>query len=275
MPDRGGLTAVSPKDGGEAREGGTTREDAEANRAFVRDYMRRSIEVMKTLPVEEMTLFIDALRDARDHRRQVFLCGNGGSASTASHLAAWLGKDGSRGAEHRFRVVSLTDNIPWMTSLANDVALAGILSSLERNAEAEPLLERCRTTAEDVLKKRPNDLMAVGIYADPDVGDLARIAAVDIHGERVIFEGVEVSRRAHDRLAASAWRQLLFRAHVQARRLSSTYNRLFPPQASPEFAVPFPEAPDEADIEKWSSRLLANMDQLAVVAKLDATQIVD
>jgi len=141
MPDRGGLTAVSPKDGGAAREGGTTRGDAEANRAFVRDYMRRSIEVMKTLPVEEMTLFIDALRDARDHRRQVFLCGNGGSASTASHLAAWLGKDGSRGAEHRFRVVSLTDNIPWMTSLANDEEYAAIfVEQLKNYAQPDDVL---------------------------------------------------------------------------------------------------------------------------------------
>jgi len=59
----------------------------------------------------------------RSAGHQIFICGNGGSAATASHLANDLGKGASYGrpAEQRFRVVALTDNVPWMTALANDV----------------------------------------------------------------------------------------------------------------------------------------------------------
>lgn len=191
MPDRGGLTAVSSDvaDGAKAPKGGKKRPDAEANREFVRSYLRRSIDVMETLPVEEMALFIDALRDARDERRQVFLCGNGGSASTASHLAAWLGKDGSRGGKHRFRVVSLTDNIPWMTSLANDEEYAAIfVEQLKNYAQPEDVLIAFSGSGNSPNVVRAiewaNDkgLLTIGITGRPG-GKLGKLAKLPIFVE--------------------------------------------------------------------------------------------
>lgn len=134
MADHAGLKVVRGEGVGEATpKDGTKGPDAAAIRAFARSYMKRSLEVMETLPVDEMARLIDVLCEVRDQRRQVFLCGNGGSASTASHLAAWLGKDGSKSGAHRFRVVSLTDNIPWITSLANDEDYAAIFVEQLRN----------------------------------------------------------------------------------------------------------------------------------------------
>ncbi len=134
MADHGGLKVVRGEGVAEATpEDGAKGPDAAAIRAFARSYMKRSLEVMETLPVDEMARLIDVLCEVRDQRRQVFLCGNGGSASTASHLAAWLGKDGSKSGAHRFRVVSLTDNIPWITSLANDEDYAAIFVEQLRN----------------------------------------------------------------------------------------------------------------------------------------------
>ncbi len=57
----------------------------------------------------------------------LYLIGNGGSAAAASHLSVDLGKgtvaaDNLRDESHRrLRVVSLTDNVPWITALANDL----------------------------------------------------------------------------------------------------------------------------------------------------------
>jgi D-sedoheptulose 7-phosphate isomerase len=134
MADHAGLKVVRGEGVGEATpKDGTKGPDAAAIRAFARSYVKRSLEVMETLPVDEMARLIDVLCEVRDQRRQVFLCGNGGSASTASHLAAWLGKDGSKSGAHRFRVVSLTDNIPWITSLANDEDYAAIFVEQLRN----------------------------------------------------------------------------------------------------------------------------------------------
>src|SRR5437764_13191180 len=66
----------------------------------------------------------DALFGAYEDSRTTFLFGNGGSATLATHFACDLGKgtndpDSSR---KRFRVISLTDNVPVLTALANDPA---------------------------------------------------------------------------------------------------------------------------------------------------------
>lgn len=59
--------------------------------------------------------------------RFVFLVGNGGSACTCSHLAEDLGKNCVRPEDvntggRRLKILSLTDNVGWITALANDYA---------------------------------------------------------------------------------------------------------------------------------------------------------
>ena len=59
---------------------------------------------------------------------------NGGSAATASHRANDLGKGASYGRQGpRFRVIALTDNVPWITALANDVGYEVIFAEQLRN----------------------------------------------------------------------------------------------------------------------------------------------
>jgi D-sedoheptulose 7-phosphate isomerase len=81
---------------------------------------------------------IEAVRDrvaaVRERGGQLFLCGNGGSAATASHLANDLGKGASYGRQGpRFRVIALTDNVPWITALANDVGYDVVFAEQLRN----------------------------------------------------------------------------------------------------------------------------------------------
>lgn len=118
------------------------------------------------------------------------------------------------------------------------------------------------------------DAAIVGIYTDLAIGDLPRMAAVDRYGERVIFDGVAVSRNAFDRLVTSAWDRLLFQVHIEARRYSSTYNRLFPPRASQEFAIPLVDERDDRRMSEWSNRLLLNMSKFATAAHLDPSRII-
>ncbi|MFN8625160.1 MAG: SIS domain-containing protein [Candidatus Binatia bacterium] len=87
---------------------------------FVLAYRERSVEVLSAVPADAVSGLIEILAEALKDGRHVFICGNGGSAATASHFAAGLGKDSSAGRERKFRVLSLTDNVPWITSLAND-----------------------------------------------------------------------------------------------------------------------------------------------------------
>ncbi len=69
----------------------------------------------------------DFVFDVRTRGSTLYLIGNGGSAAAASHLSVDLGKgtvaaDSLRDESHkRLRVVSLTDNVPWITAVANDL----------------------------------------------------------------------------------------------------------------------------------------------------------
>jgi D-sedoheptulose 7-phosphate isomerase len=63
---------------------------------------------------------ISQLIEARNLGRNIFIIGNGGSASTASHMACDLNKTAIREDSKRFRAFALTDNVPVMTAWAND-----------------------------------------------------------------------------------------------------------------------------------------------------------
>ena len=61
-----------------------------------------------------------SLRNARENGRTVFTCGNGGSASTASHLAQDLSKGTLLPNRPRLRALCLCDSLPGLTAWAND-----------------------------------------------------------------------------------------------------------------------------------------------------------
>lgn len=63
----------------------------------------------------------------------VFVCGNGGSASTASHMACDLSKNVTPAAQGRPRVVSLTDNMAHFSAIANDISYDDVFLEQLRN----------------------------------------------------------------------------------------------------------------------------------------------
>ena len=108
---------------------------------FIRGYLDELDATLRALPQGQVADLIDAIRDVRDRDAQLFVVGNGGSASTASHFAVDLGKGASLGAERRFRVLSLTDNVPWITALGNDLSYEDVfVEQLKNYARAGDLL---------------------------------------------------------------------------------------------------------------------------------------
>lgn len=69
---------------------------------------------------EHVAAVVNALRGACDSRATVFIAGNGGSAATASHWVNDLGKATKAPGRPHFRVACLSDNVSWLTALAND-----------------------------------------------------------------------------------------------------------------------------------------------------------
>lgn len=85
-------------------------------------YLNRLQETIKRLDKEEINKFINMLLDARDADKQIFIMGNGGSASTASHFCCDFNKGSSYGFNKRFKFICLNDNVPGMMAYANDVS---------------------------------------------------------------------------------------------------------------------------------------------------------
>lgn len=89
---------------------------------WITNYLRAQKAALDSISVSAVTRLIDTLRRALTEDRQIFVFGNGGSAANASHFATDLGKGASDKLGRRFRVLSLNDNVSWLTALANDYA---------------------------------------------------------------------------------------------------------------------------------------------------------
>lgn len=89
---------------------------------WINDYLAAQRAAVEALPADAVARWIDVLGSALNDNRQVFAMGNGGSAANASHFATDLGKGASDALERRFRVLSLNDNVSWITALGNDYA---------------------------------------------------------------------------------------------------------------------------------------------------------
>ena len=93
---------------------------------WIADYIRLQKAALDSIPVDQVARLIDRLNQAVAEDRQIFSFGNGGSAANSSHFATDLGKGSSDKIGKRFRVLSLNDNVSWMTALGNDYSYEDI-----------------------------------------------------------------------------------------------------------------------------------------------------
>ena len=91
-----------------------------------RQFLERVGAELLRLDPAELQALADAIYERFQAGRTVFVCGNGGSGSNASHLAADLGKNSldrkflDDPKARRLRIVSLTDNIASILAWGND-----------------------------------------------------------------------------------------------------------------------------------------------------------
>ena len=87
---------------------------------WIANYLEAQKRAVDSLKPSELAGLIETLKTAWKADSQIFAIGNGGSAANASHFAVDLGKGSSDALPRRFRVLSLTDNVAWLTALGND-----------------------------------------------------------------------------------------------------------------------------------------------------------
>ena len=106
-------------------------------REWIANYIEAEKAALDSIPIEKVESIILKFKEAHAEGRQIFLFGNGGSASNASHFATDLGKGSSEALGKRFKVLSLNDNVSWMSAIGNDYSYEDVyLRQLENYGQA-------------------------------------------------------------------------------------------------------------------------------------------
>jgi len=94
---------------------------------LITQYFTKGQEILASISAAEVAGLINAIELVKVSKKVVYVAGNGGSASTASHFATDIGV-GSLRRNNPVRVVSLCDNTSVMTALSNDISFDAIFS---------------------------------------------------------------------------------------------------------------------------------------------------
>ncbi|MBV9765828.1 MAG: SIS domain-containing protein [Acidobacteriaceae bacterium] len=100
---------------------------------FPRQYKSKLLNALETIDLNGVERAIQILTQARDNNRHIFVCGNGGSASTASHFVCDMVKGASYKRDTRFRIMALTDSMPTITAYSNDVSYDCVFAEQLKN----------------------------------------------------------------------------------------------------------------------------------------------
>ena len=93
-----------------------------------RVYFSTVQELLNKVPFAAVDQVVEALLTVNRSGNTVFICGNGGSASTATHFGCDLAKRPIVAGQPRYRVIPLTDNNALMTALSNDIGYDVVFS---------------------------------------------------------------------------------------------------------------------------------------------------
>jgi D-sedoheptulose 7-phosphate isomerase len=90
------------------------------NKKFIRNYLSDMKNVIDGISDADIDKAVGILFEAWKKGNTVYICGNGGSASTATHFVCDMAKTTIVEGKKRFKAFCLNDNIPLVSALTND-----------------------------------------------------------------------------------------------------------------------------------------------------------
>jgi D-sedoheptulose 7-phosphate isomerase len=190
----------------------------------VRLYIKGLQNTLDQLPEDQINQVIDLLHAARLERRQVFIMGNGGSASTASHFVCDLGKNTRQSELPNFKAIGLTDNMAIFSALANDEGYDSVFAQ-QLTSFVQPGDIVIGISASG---KSPNVLRAIEVanragaltvgFTGFDGGLLGEMVQIHIHVPSDSIEHVEDIHLALEHMISQALRE---RAYAQGLAVDS------------------------------------------------------
>ena len=93
---------------------------------FVKDYLTRLKSILDDVDPDIINEIICSFEETIQNKSRIFIIGNGGSSATASHMVNDLGAGLRRRNLRNFDVLSLNDNSPVVSAIANDIGYENI-----------------------------------------------------------------------------------------------------------------------------------------------------
>ena len=100
---------------------------------FARQYLNGLNGLLDGFDTEAFDRIVNSILDAYSDEQAIFIMGNGGSASTASHFACDINKGCCLDLDKKFKVICLNDNIPTLLAYANDLDYASVFVEQLKN----------------------------------------------------------------------------------------------------------------------------------------------
>jgi D-sedoheptulose 7-phosphate isomerase len=100
---------------------------------YAQEYKSKLVNALESLDLDAVSRAIEILAEARDNKRRIFVCGNGGSAASASHFVCDMVKGASFNRDSRFRIMALTDSVPIITAYSNDAGYECVFAEQLKN----------------------------------------------------------------------------------------------------------------------------------------------
>jgi D-sedoheptulose 7-phosphate isomerase len=165
-------------------------------------HLERTLRVLVSLDAAAVERLAEAVLRAHGSGGTIFACGNGGSASTASHFAQDLAKSTLSGTSdrQRLRVISLVDGVSSLTAWANDHGYESVfeqpLRALGRPGDLLVAFSGSGNSANVVAAVRHANANGIETFAVTgfDGGELRRIAQDAVH---VPAGEMELAENAH------------------------------------------------------------------------------
>lgn len=101
--------------------------------SFAAQYIDRLKKVLDAFDRGAFAAMVDVVLAAYSRGAHIFIMGNGGSGSTASHLACDINKGCCIDLEKKFKMICLNDSMPTMLALANDLSYEAIFEEQLKN----------------------------------------------------------------------------------------------------------------------------------------------
>jgi D-sedoheptulose 7-phosphate isomerase len=97
------------------------------------NYLNELKGLLDIFPHDSFESIAQALLEAYEHEKQIFVMGNGGSGTTASHFVCDINKGSCLKHEKKFKVICLNDNVPTIMAYANDMSYNDIFVEQLKN----------------------------------------------------------------------------------------------------------------------------------------------